>query len=72
MKAIETLMERRRASAKDPKAKGKAFDYILLETTGLADPVPIAQMFWQDEALASGTSEILTCLYCRLMRRNLV
>lgn len=38
------------------KGKGKAkavFDYILLETTGLADPLPIAQMFWQDEALAS-------------------
>lgn len=30
------------------------FDYILLETTGLADPFPIAEMFWQDEALASG------------------
>lgn len=32
--------------------KGK-FDYILLETTGLADPGPIAQMFWLDEALCS-------------------
>jgi len=36
--AIEKLMAR----------KG-AFDYILLETTGLADPGPIASMFWQNE-----------------------
>lgn len=26
-----------------------AFDYILLETTGLADPGPIAESFWQNE-----------------------
>ena len=42
MKAIENLMEK----------KGK-FDYILLETTGLADPGPIASMFWLDEGLGS-------------------
>ena len=42
MKAIESLMEK----------KGK-FDYILLETTGLADPGPIASMFWLDEGLGS-------------------
>ncbi len=42
VKAIETLMER----------KGK-FDYILLETTGLADPAPIASIFWMDEELCS-------------------
>jgi len=40
--AIEKLM----------KKKGK-FDYILLETTGVADPGPIAAMFWQNEELAS-------------------
>jgi len=38
--AIEQLMQKR----------GK-FDYILLETTGLADPVPIAGIFWLDDAL---------------------
>lgn len=32
--------------------KGK-FDYILLETTGLADPGPIASIFWLDEELGS-------------------
>ncbi|CZT43850.1 probable dopamine-responsive protein [Rhynchosporium secalis] len=40
--AIESLMEK----------KG-AFDYILLETTGLADPGNIAPLFWVDEGLGS-------------------
>ncbi|CAB4385117.1 COBW domain-containing protein 2 [Rhizophagus irregularis] len=40
VKAIENLMQK----------KGK-FDYILLETTGLADPGPIASMFWLDDDL---------------------
>jgi G3E family GTPase len=40
--AIENLMQK----------KGK-FDYILLETTGLADPGPIASMFWLDESLGA-------------------
>ncbi|KAJ1984691.1 hypothetical protein H4R33_004286 [Dimargaris cristalligena] len=42
IKAIEQLMTKR----------GR-FDYILLETTGLADPGPIAAMFWQNEELGS-------------------
>lgn len=33
--------------------KSGAFDYILLETTGLADPGNIAPMFWVDEGLGS-------------------
>ncbi|KAJ8080785.1 hypothetical protein PM082_017620 [Marasmius tenuissimus] len=41
--AIEKLMQK----------KG-AFDHILLETTGLADPGPIASMFWQNEEYAMG------------------
>ncbi|KAI0004490.1 CobW/HypB/UreG, nucleotide-binding domain-containing protein [Russula compacta] len=41
--AIEKLMQR----------KG-AFDYILLETTGLADPGPIASIFWRNEEFNSG------------------
>ncbi|KAG9074337.1 hypothetical protein FS749_014115 [Ceratobasidium sp. UAMH 11750] len=36
--AIEQLMR-----------KQGAFDYIMLETTGLADPGPIAAMFWHNE-----------------------
>lgn len=42
VQAIESLMKRR----------GK-FDYILLETTGLADPGPIAEIFWLDDELGS-------------------
>ncbi|KAI9138862.1 CobW/HypB/UreG, nucleotide-binding domain-containing protein [Paraphysoderma sedebokerense] len=42
IKAIEDLM----------LLKGK-FDYILLETTGLADPGPIASMFWVDDDLGA-------------------
>lgn len=34
-------------------AKRGAFDYILLETTGLADPGNIAPLFWVDEGLGS-------------------
>ncbi|KFW00892.1 COBW domain-containing protein 2, partial [Fulmarus glacialis] len=42
VKAIENLMQRR----------GK-FDYVLLETTGLADPGAVASMFWVDSELGS-------------------
>ncbi|GEQ72487.1 hypothetical protein JCM33374_g6174 [Metschnikowia sp. JCM 33374] len=41
--AIENLVE----SSRD------RIDHILLETTGVADPAPIAKMFWLDDALAS-------------------
>jgi len=34
-------------------ARRGAFDYILLETTGLADPGNIAPLFWVDEGLGS-------------------
>jgi G3E family GTPase len=34
------------------KKSGK-FDYILLETTGLADPGNLAPLFWMDEELGS-------------------
>ena len=34
------------------KCRGK-FDYILLQTTGIADPGPTASMFWLDEGLGS-------------------
>ena len=61
--AIENLIE----NSKDK------IDYILLETTGVADPAPIAKMFWLDDALSSSiyidgvvtvvdSSNILKCL----------
>ena len=52
--AIENLM----------KKKGK-FDYILLETTGLADPAPVAGMFWLDEELGSEVSSSEKLCYRR-------
>ncbi|KAF9534544.1 CobW domain-containing protein [Crepidotus variabilis] len=39
--------------------KKGAFDYILLETTGLADPGPIASMFWTNEEYANGLADIV-------------
>lgn len=47
--AIEKLMEK----------KG-AFDYILLETTGLADPAPVAELFWQNEEYVVGVASQIT------------
>lgn len=41
LQAIESLLIR----------KSGQIDYILLETTGLADPYPIINSFWADEAL---------------------
>jgi G3E family GTPase len=42
VEAIEKLMERR-----------GNFDYVLLETTGLADPGNIAPLFWLDDSIGS-------------------
>ncbi|GAA57294.1 COBW domain-containing protein 1 [Clonorchis sinensis] len=58
VKAIENLMKRR-----------GDFDYVLIETTGLADPGPIASIFWLDESLCSklfldGIVTVLDGKYC--------
>ena len=47
------------------------FDHILIETTGLADPAPVAQTFFVDEDLKHSLrlDSILTgerCLLCDL------
>ena len=44
MRIIDGLMRR----------KGK-FDAIIVETTGLADPAPVAQTFFMDEAVGAKT-----------------
>eukprot|EP00004_Rigifila_ramosa_P023939 TRINITY_DN6818_c0_g1_i2.p1 TRINITY_DN6818_c0_g1~~TRINITY_DN6818_c0_g1_i2.p1 ORF type:complete len:359 (+),score=79.10 TRINITY_DN6818_c0_g1_i2:3-1079(+) len=41
--ALEALLQR----------QDRAFDHIVIETTGLADPGPVASMFWVDDALES-------------------
>ena len=59
--AIENLMKKRGEFAQTTWLKFKCtchtssgkFDYILLETTGLADPAPVAAMFWLDEELGA-------------------
>ncbi|KAH3676423.1 hypothetical protein WICMUC_002054 [Wickerhamomyces mucosus] len=43
VQAIEDLIEK----------SGDKIDYILLETSGIADPAPIARMFWLDDGLKS-------------------
>ncbi|XP_019645792.1 PREDICTED: COBW domain-containing protein 1-like isoform X1 [Branchiostoma belcheri] len=58
VKAIENLMLK----------KGR-FDYILLETTGLADPGPVASIFWLDSELCSdlyldGIITVVDSKYC--------
>ncbi|GAW20171.1 hypothetical protein ANO14919_096680 [Xylariales sp. No.14919] len=60
--AIESLMEK----------KG-AFDYILLETTGLADPGNLAPLFWVDEGLGSTIylDGIVTLVDAKNILRNL-
>ncbi|KAL7648588.1 UNVERIFIED_CONTAM: hypothetical protein RMT77_000494 [Armadillidium vulgare] len=62
VKAIENLMVKR----------GK-FDYILLETTGLADPGPIAALFWMDKQLESHIylDGIITVLDCKFAKQNI-
>lgn len=43
MLAIQSLMQK----------KGR-FDQIILETTGLADPLPIVKAFWNEPTLGLG------------------
>ncbi|PQE15416.1 putative dopamine-responsive protein [Rutstroemia sp. NJR-2017a BVV2] len=60
--AIEQLMEKR-----------GFFDYILLETTGLADPGNLAPLFWVDEGLGSTIylDGIVTLIDCHNILRSL-
>ncbi|KAJ3111414.1 COBW domain-containing protein 1 [Phlyctochytrium bullatum] len=62
VKALENLMKKR----------GK-FDYILLETTGLADPGPIASMFWLDEGVQADLclDGIITMVDAYFVRKQL-
>lgn len=49
------------------------FDYILLETTGLADPGNIAPLFWMDEGLGSSIylDGVVTMVDARNVERTL-
>ena len=52
IQTIDNLLERRAAS-------GRKFDFILLETTGLADPGPVAQELWVDDELLDDDGAVL-------------
>lgn len=53
--------------------KKGAFDYILLETTGLADPGNLAPLFWVDEGLGSSIylDGIVTLIDAKNVLKNL-
>lgn len=53
--------------------KKGAFDYILLETTGLADPGNLAPLFWVDDGLGSTIylDGIVTLVDAKNILRNL-
>jgi len=57
--AIESLMDRR-----------GTFDYIILETSGLADPGNLAPLFWVDEGL--GSSIYLDGIVCLVDAKNIL
>jgi G3E family GTPase len=49
------------------------FDYVVIETTGLADPGPVAAALWADPALEAGVAldAVATVVDARLARRQL-
>jgi G3E family GTPase len=54
-----TIREDLRSTLQDlaaEKAQGRAdFDRVVIETTGLADPGPVAQTFFMDDEIAEAT-----------------
>ncbi|CAM9305831.1 unnamed protein product [Hapterophycus canaliculatus] len=59
---LETLLERR-----------NKFDYVIIETTGLANPGPVASVFWLDDALESALrlDSIVTLIDAKNFTRQL-
>ena len=64
--ALEALLARRSAGR-------NAFDYILLETTGMANPGALASIFWLDEALGARVrlDAIVTLVDAKNIRRHI-
>jgi len=48
------------------------FDYILVETTGMANPGPIASIFWLDDELGRSVSHPLTYHACTITHQSRV
>lgn len=53
--------------------KREKFDYVLIETTGLADPAPVAQTFFVDEKLAAAyqLDGIISVVDCKHILQHL-
>ncbi|KAL9104398.1 MAG: hypothetical protein Q9163_000656 [Psora crenata] len=64
--AIESLMARHAASS----SNSKPFDYIILETSGLADPGNLVPLFWVDEGL--GSTLYLDGVVCLVDAKNVL
>ncbi|KAL6769629.1 ZNG1 [Auxenochlorella protothecoides x Auxenochlorella symbiontica] len=62
VKALEALLQQR-----------ASFDYILIETTGLANPGPVAAALWTDAELEAGVclDAVVTVVDARNIRRQL-
>jgi len=56
------------------EAKKDELDYIIIECSGMANPGPIASIFWLDDALESRLTldGIITCVDARNLRMQLV
>ena len=52
VQTIDNLLEKRAST-------GRKFDFILLETTGLADPGPVAQELWVDDEILEEDGAVL-------------
>jgi G3E family GTPase len=50
---IVTIKKLLKMKGKAGDGNGKPFDAIIIETTGLADPAPVAQTFFMDEVIAA-------------------
>jgi G3E family GTPase len=51
--ALEALLAKRGAEDSSSPSSSRPIDYVLVETTGLADPGPAAAALWADDALES-------------------
>jgi G3E family GTPase len=70
----QTRSEEVKEEAKEDEDETKAFDYILLETTGLANPGPICGELWVDDALLEDNMEnaaVLDSVVCVADAKNI-
>ena len=66
IQTIDSLLEKRSAEKKE------AFEFILLETTGLADPGPVAQELWVDDELLEDDGAVLDAVVTLVDASNIL